>query len=143
MTVAQILNYANTLADDNIDANTLLKYMNEGINKINIECGLKLPEVLANQVEQPYVVCSAEYDIVDRHIAMILSNYCAYMIKKVEGYETTQNPFYVEYQSLLMQFNNKFKYKVLTQYRLGQDDAGNPVYSETKGKIFDLRISRK
>lgn len=118
-----IFSIANLKADDNIPVNTLYVYFNQGVNRLNSECGLKLPSINAETINNDYVVSDETF--VNDNIGYLLVSYIAAMIKQVEGYPTSDNVFFSEFASLQLQFNSKFKYLIKPEYKLTPEQNGS------------------
>lgn len=140
--IPTILDNANTMCDDNIDDYTLYTYLNKGIIDININCSLNLPRVPRKDVvdkEKEYVV--SENANVNEIVSNILTAYIAFCIKRADGYQNEENPFYVEYISLRNNFNAYFKIQIKEEYRVKQED--NMEFFKAKKPTSPFKVKAK
>ncbi len=56
MTLTQVINNSNTLADEQIDFDEVLTFVNRAISKFNLEAGTLLPIATNNNVDQEYYI---------------------------------------------------------------------------------------
>lgn len=137
MLVEKILQIANLKCEENLGANTLLIYLNQGINRLNIDTNLKLPPVESIDAKSEYDVSDDEF--VNRIIGDILSSYVAYCIRQNEGYAVQENTFYTEFSALKMEFATKYSYLVKQEYQLDSSTTGAYRRQENK-KIIKNRV---
>lgn len=134
-TIEEIISNANIICDDNVDGNTLFIFLNNGITRLNSECDLDLPLItMDNVISEPYKV--SEKSFVNNMISQILTNYIAFAIKQSEGYTSVENPFYAEYLTLKMNFQQKYKQLIKPEYQLDNFEDG----SHTQGYIKNQKI---
>lgn len=137
--IKNILNDANIKCDDNINANTLLIYLNQGITKLNMELRLKLPTIFMEDIgDNSYEVSDTPF-VIDA-ISLLLMNFVAYSIKQTEGYQDNENTFYREYLSLKMNFQQTFVQLIKDEYKLTDREDGAVQFSKTKpNKLLTFR----
>lgn len=129
--IKEILANANLKCDDNINHHTLLIYLNQGITRLNIECNLKLPSVLAVDVADAVYEVSNE-DYVNNMVSNILCSFIAYCIRQNEGYTNNDNTFFGEYLSLKMNLEQKFLQLIKDEYQLNDFENGSVKYGRKK-----------
>lgn len=122
MVIKQILTNANLKCDDNIAANVLLVYLNQGISRLNLECNLKLELIKPEQV--PLELLVSDVDFINEVVGNLLTAFVAYCVKQNDGYSNSENSFYTEYVSLKMQFMAKFTHLIKPEYRLTPTENG-------------------
>lgn len=137
MKIQDMLRQANLKCEDNVNGNTLLLYLNQGINRLNLECNLQLPEVLQIDTAGEYQV--SEDDFVNRIVCNILISYIAFCIRQNEGYLLNENVFYTEYVATKMQFATKFSHLILDEYKISLQQNGSVIRASTP-KIIKNKI---
>lgn len=114
----QIFYEANNKTEESIDSHTLVDYINSGIVSINAVCSLKVPHIKHQDVNQTYSFSVSNDQFIDDMFKQILLNYVCYQILQTDNYKLSENDFYVEYRSLLTNFNIKFRDFILDELKI-------------------------
>lgn len=132
----QLFYEANNKTEESIDSHTLIDYINSGLVNINATCSLKIPNIKHNEVSETYSLTVSQDQFVDDIFKQLLLNYVCYQILQTDNYRLSENDFYVEYRSLLTNFNTKFRDLVLDELKIPDKLIRVPRTNTNKKNIF-------
>lgn len=112
MNILQIVQLANTLADESIETNKVLGFVNDAIARINVKCGANFPFFSSNTLNDDYAGFSETWQ------RALLVPFAVGRIKQTDSSQFEYSDAYGEFTDNLIEF--KSRYTIPAEYK----DAG-------------------
>lgn len=134
MELRKLVAHANLVSDEDFDFVQVIEFINDAIDKINIECGAKFPTI-----DSEFDTPEDEYTAIpDTWQRMLLVPFTAGRIKENDSSQFEYTDWYAQFDLNLDKFKSKYdipeKY-LETNLKTGryEDNLLNNPYSPTRG----------
>lgn len=124
MNVIEIIQNANSIADEEVATDKAIHFVNDAIARINVKCDSKFPFFSLNEVSKEYEGFSETWQ------RALLVPFTLGRIKQTDSSQFEYSDAYGEFQDNLIEFKSKYKipdkYKTVeTQTSFEPDFSGN------------------
>lgn len=132
MNILKLVKHINLTTDEDFTFDQVIAFINDGIAKINAECGAIYPFIadLATEVEYTNL---AYVDLPETWIRSLLIPFASGRIKENDSSQFEYNDWYGQFENNLMQF--KATYEIPVEY-VDLDASGNLAVEDYSLNVF-------
>lgn len=133
MEFPRLMNHINLVTDEDFELSQVLAFINDAIQKINVEAGALFPEIDETLPERVYA--QEEYTAIpDKWIRMLIVPFAAGRIKENDSSQFEYMDWYAQFDANIEKF--KTDYNIPLAY-IDPDSAGGRYEDDFRNNIFN------